>query len=579
MATATRVPDLLSLRAAAAPATAALVVHDGPTLTYHDWERRANALARGLVAEGVRPGDRVALLFDNAWWTDYAVSYVAVHRAGAVAVPLSPRFSGAELAQVLDHCGAGLLLCPADLTPLVPPAHRGPVAQPQDLETGRDQEPLPSPAGAGDLAEIIYTSGTTGSAKGVACTHENLLVHDLPPEREGAAASFLHAFPIGTNAGQECLRMPLRRTATAVVLASFDPEQLCAAVAQRRIRRLQLVPSMAQLVVASRAPERHDVSSVERITLSSAPAPPALWEQLAAAFPHASLWNAYALTESGTARTVTAHDPARPGSVGLPVGRSEVRVVGEGGADLPRGQTGEVWLRHGAAPRREYYRDPDATAAAFAGDWLRTGDLGYLDEEGYLFLVDRQKDVIISGGLNIASLEVEHALSEHPAVAEAAVLGVPHAVLGQDVGAAVVLDAPAEAADLRSFVRERLGEHKVPRHVLFVDELPRNASGKVLKRELRERFAEQPVEAPVAPRSDLEAAVVAVWREVLELPDLGVHDDFFELGGHSLAAARITARLRDAFDLDLPATAVFEHPTVAELAAAVAEAGAEAPAR
>lgn len=578
MAAATRVPDLLSLRAAAAPAHAALIVHGGATLTYRAWDRRSNALARGLAAQGVRPGERVALLFDNAWWTDYAVSYVAVHRAGAVAVPLSPRFSGPELAQVLDHSGAGLVLCPVDLAGLVPPAHQGPVAHPQDLEEGRGQEPFPAPAGADELAEIIYTSGTTGRSKGVACSHENLLVHDLPPQPEGAA-SFLHAFPIGTNAGQECLRMPLRRTATAVVLPSFDPERLCAAIAQRRIRRLQLVPSMAQLVVASGAPERHDVSCVERITLSSAPAPATLWEQLSTAFPNASLWNAYALTESGSARTVMAYDPNRAQSVGLPVGRSEVRVVDESGADLPAGETGEVWLRHGAGAGRQYYRDPDATAAAFAGDWLRTGDLGYLDDEGYLSLVDRRKDVIISGGLNIASLEVENALYEHPAVAEAAVLGVPHEVLGQDVAAAVVVNAPTQATELRSFVRERLGEHKVPRHVLFVDRLPRNASGKVLKRELRERFAAQPAEAPVPPRSDLEAAVLAIWREVLELADVGVHDDFFELGGHSLAAARITARLRDAFDLDLSAAAVFEHPTVAELAAAVREARAEAPAR
>jgi acyl-CoA synthetase (AMP-forming)/AMP-acid ligase II/acyl carrier protein len=581
MTSATRVEDLLSIRAAATPAEVALMVHGGATLSYRAWHRRANALARGLVAQGVRPGDRVALLFDNRWWTDYAVSYVAVHRAGAVAVPLSPRFSGHELALVLDrdHSSVALVLCPSDLAGLVPPAHEGPVAQPENLEAGLGEEPFPTPAGADDLAEIIYTSGTTGSPRGVAVSHENLLVHDLPPQPQGGHASFLHAFPIGTNAGQECLRMPLRRTATAVVLASFDPERLCAAIAQQRIRRLQLVPSMAQLVVASRAPQRHDVSSVQRIILSSAPAPAALWEQLTTLFPGASLWNAYALTESGGARTMMAYDPARPQCVGLPVGKSEVRVVDESGADVPPGETGEVWLRRRAGPGRWYHRDPEATAAAFAGDWLRTGDLGHLDREGYLSLVDRKKDLIISGGLNIASLEVEHALYEHPGVAEAAVLGVPHEVLGQDVAAAVVLDAPTEAAELRSFVRERLGEHKVPRHVLFVDHLPRNASGKVLKRELHERFAARPATAPVAARDELEAAILAIWREVLELTDLGVHDDFFDLGGHSLAAARITARVRDAFALELPATAVFEHPTVAELAAAVGEARAGAPAR
>lgn len=566
MATATRVPDLLRLRAAAAPDDVALVVHDGPTLTYGDWDQRSNAAAHGLAALGVRPGDRVVLLFDNAWWTDYAVSYLAVHRAGAVAVPLSPRFSGPELAGVLDHCRPTLVVCPLELAALVPTAQTV-----GHLEAGGPREPFAGPHGADGLAEIVYTSGTTGRPKGVACTHENLVVHDLPPQPAGPA-SFLHAFPIGTNAGQECLRMPLRRPATAVVLASFDPEQLCAAVAQRRVQRLQLVPAMAQLVVASGAPERHDVSSVQRIILSSAPAPPALWEELRAAFPNASLWNAYALTESGSARTLMAHDPSRPQCVGLPVGRSEVRVVDGSGTDLPPGETGEVWLRGATGARREYYRDPEATAEAFAGDWLRTGDLGYLDQDGCLCLVDRKKDVIISGGLNISSLEVEHALYEHPAVAEAAVLGVPHEVLGQDVAAVVVTSTPTDAPQLRSFVRERLGEHKVPRHVLFVDRLPRNASGKVLKRELRERFAAQPARAPVPPRSDREAAVAAIWGEVLDIAEVGVHDDFFDIGGHSLAAARITARLRDAFELDLPATAVFEHPTVAELAAAVAEA-------
>ncbi len=571
-----RVPDLLRSRAAASPEHVALVVDGRGSLTYRGWQRRSAAAARGLAGTGVAPGDRVGLFFDNAWWTDYAIGYLAVLKAGAVAVPLSPRFSAPELAPLLGHAGVRMLLCPAELTGLLPVLPSGQVLQLRDVEAEDGEEDFGSAAGSDDLAEIVYTSGTTDRPKGVACTHTALLAHDLPPAPEGDA-SFLHAFPIGTNAGQECVRMPLRRQTTAVVLPAFDAERLCAVIAERRIRRLQLVPAMAQLVVASGAAARHDLSSVDRVTLSSAPAPPGLWAQLAAAFPRAALYNAYALTESGAARTLMRHDPSRPGAVGRPVGETEVRVADEAGADLPAGEAGEVWLRRPGAPRRAYYRDAAATEAAFAGDWLRTGDVGLLDPDGYLHLVDRKKDVIISGGLNVSSVEVEAALHGHPAVLEAAAFGVPHEVLGQDVAAAVVVSEPTDARALQAFVRDGLAEHKVPHRVFFVESLPRNASGKVVKRELRERFAERaPGGAPAAPRGDAEAAVLAVWQEVLGRAEVGIHDDFFDLGGHSLAAAQVVARLRDAFGVDLPPTAVFDRPTVAELAGAVSEAATAA---
>ncbi len=549
------------------------MVDGGSSLTYADWDRRSNATARGLVAAGVRPGDRVALFFDTAHWADYAVAYLGVHKAAAVAVPLSPRFAAPELAHVLDHSGAGLLVCPRDL---LPPVRSARLTHSQALETGQSPEAFHVPGDGGELGEIVYTAGTTGSPKGVAITHDSILVHDLPPDPQARAVTFAHAFPVGTNANQECLRMTLRRPATAVVLPSFDPKRLCALVAERRIQRLQLVPAMAQMIVSSGAVERHDVSSVERVTLSSAPTPPALLPRLAAAFPRATLWNTYALTESGSARTLMRCDSARPGSVGRPVGETQVRIVDEGGRDLAAGQTGEVWLRRKGAPRREYYRDPAATAAAHAGDWLRTGDLGYLDDDGYLYLVDRSKDVIIQGGLNVSSLEVENALYEHSEVVEAAAFGLPHDVVGQEVAAAVVARSPIDVRELQSFVRERLAEHKVPRRIFFVEQLPRNASGKVVKRDLRERFTQQDAAASAPPRSDVEAAVASVWREVLGFDEFGVHDDFFALGGHSLAAAQVVARVRDDFAVDLPVTALFEHPTVAELAAAVEEALAEA---
>lgn len=550
----------------------ALVVDGGGSLTYGAWDVRSDALAWGLAAEGVRRGDRVALIFDNARCDDYALVYLALHKVGAAAVPLSAELSSAEAAPVIRHADISMLVCPRDLVPPVDPPR---LVHPENLEAGRPRDPFPEAVSASDLAEIVYTAGTTGAPMGVACSQGSLIAHDLPSGFV-RPASFAHAFPIGTNAGQECLRMPLRRTATAVVLPSFDPERLCALVAERRIERLQLVPAMAQLVVDSGAAHRHDVSSVERVTLSSAPVPASLWEPVQAAFPRASLWNAYAATEGGSARTLMRHDPARPMSVGRPVGQSEVRVVDAAGRDLPPGAAGDVLLGRRGGPHREYFRNPVATAETFDGDWVRTGDIGYRDEEGYLHLVERRKDLIISGGRNISSLEVENVLAGHSAVAEAAVFGAAHDVLGQAVAAAVVARAPSDARALQSFVRERLGEHKVPRRVFFVDRLPRNALGKVVKRELRERFA-----APVVhTRSssvddDFEATVAGVFREVLGLSELSVHDDFFDLGGHSLAAAQVVARLEDALEADLPVTAVFQWPTAAELAGALSDVLAE----
>jgi acyl-CoA synthetase (AMP-forming)/AMP-acid ligase II/acyl carrier protein len=528
-------------------------------------------------------GDRVVLLFDNARWTDYAVALLGVHKAGAVAVPLGSRFSGPELAEVLRHCEPAGMVGPEDLTTAGLTGWTLTVAA---LEEGRSTDAVSVPVGPDDLAEILYTSGTTGRPKGVACTHANVAFHDPPPEGPrpgGGRATFVHAFPVGTNAGQEVLRFPLRRDGrTAIAMPVFDPERLCALIAEHGVRNLQLVPAMARLILESGAYERHDVSSVERVTLSSAPTPPAVLEGLAAAFPNATLWNTYALTEAGTARTLMVVDGSHAGSVGRPVGETRVRIADDAGREVATGEVGEVWIGRPGAPTRFYYRDPEATAEVFVGDWVKTGDLGFLDADGYLHLTDRKKDIIISGGLNVWSVEVENALYDHPAVAEAAVFGVPHPVLGQDVAAAVVLRSEASERDLQSFVRGRLAEHKTPHRVVVVDELPRNPSGKVLKRDLRERFGAALGEgggegdgAPgvpfAAPGTEVETRLAAIWAEVLGRDRVGLDDDFFELGGHSLAATQVAARVKDALGIEVPVDAVFDHPTVAELARTIEE--------
>ena len=540
-------PDLLRERAGEAPDAVALRVGDAVALGHGEWEARSNAAARGLVERGVRPGDRVALLFGNDGWADYAVSYLAVLKAGAVAVPLGSRFSGPELDAVLAHSGASCVVTDAP-----------------ELEAGHDVEELQVPVADGDLAEILYTSGTTGLPKGVACSHMAVMAHDLPADaavEPAGPVSFLHAFPIGTQAGQETLRVPLRIGGrTSIALPSFDPHLLCALVARHRVVRLQLVPAMAQLLVATGAFREHDVSSVRRIILSSAPAAPALFTRLAEAFPEATVWSAYALTEAGPARTLMQWDPSRPTAVGRAVGETEIRIV-----------DGEIWLRRRGTPTREYYDDPAATAVAFADGWVHTGDLGHLDDEGFLHLTDRRKDIIISGGTNVSSVEVENALYEHPAVVDAAVVGLPHPVLGEDVAAAVVVRSPTTERELQDVVRSRLAEHKVPHRVVLLDRLPRNPSGKVVKAEVRALLAAgAPVAAGfVAARNKTESVVVSIWEAVLGVARVGVDDDFFALGGHSLAAAQIAARLRDAFGVEVPVAAVFESPTPAELARVV----------
>jgi acyl-CoA synthetase (AMP-forming)/AMP-acid ligase II/acyl carrier protein len=566
----TLVPDLLQARARETPGHVALVVDGGAGLDYGVWLQRSAAAARALADAGVRPGDRVGLLFDNPWWTDYAVCYLGVLGLGAVAVPLSPRFAAGELRRIAEHAGLELLVRPTALADLAAAADCR-ALDPAALERGAQGEGGAWALRPEDLAEIVYTSGTTGEPRGVACPHASIVASELPPAPAGQA-SFLHAFPIGTNAAQECVRMPLYRAMTAVVLPAFDAERLCAVLAERRIARLQLVPAMAQLVVEVAAVGKYDLSSVERVTLSSAPAPPGLWPQLAAAFPNAELYNAYALTEGGGARTLMRYDPDRPDAVGRPVAGTELRIVDARGEDVGPGETGEVWLARPAAPRREYHRDPAATAAAYAGRWLRTGDLGYLDADGVLRLVDRSKDIVITGGLNVSPREVEDVLHEHPAVLEAAVLGVRHPTLGEDLAAVVVPRGPADERELQRFVRSRLAEHKVPHRIAFVDALPRNASGKVLKRELRARLAEHTAATAASPAPEDAAfrAVLAAWRDVLG-PDTDPREDFFALGGHSLAAAQVVARLRDALGVELPVSAVFDHPTVAELTAAIAE--------
>lgn len=502
----TLIPDLLRQRAAAEPDRIALMVDGSKSMSYGEWEKRSNAIARGLAEFGVTTGDRVGLYFDNSEWIDFAAAYIATLKVGAVAVPLSDRFTNSDLQSILDRCGAI-----ATVWSTRPPDGPGRGVTIAELEDRQSTEPFRASASVDDVAEVLYTSGTTGVPQGVACRHMHV-VRPLvegggwPPEWWCHGEVYLHANSISTAGGQLRLLEPLGpQSMTALALPVFDPNRFCVLAEEHRAAVVQLVPAMASSILETGAFRFHDLSGVRIVSLGCAPLPPSIVPKLAAAFPHARLVNMYELTEARHVGTTFVHERgrgrARTGSVGLPRGATQLRVTDDKGKEVPAGVVGEVRMRWPGLPPQHYFRDARATSRVFVDGWTRTGDSGYLDEDGYLYLVDRLKDIIIKGGINIGSLEIENALREHPAIADCAVVGVPDPVQGEEVAAALVVHQTVSPYDLRKFLGKRLAPHKVPQRYLELAVLPRNRSGKVLKRELQALLSAEahPAQDPAVP--------------------------------------------------------------------------------
>jgi acyl-CoA synthetase (AMP-forming)/AMP-acid ligase II len=474
---------------------------DGSSLTFLQWERESNRLARGLQARGVGKGDLVAILLEAERILDFIVTYSAVHKLGAVTVPMNNRLSPPEVRAILEHAEVTAIVTSGAYDQAVAPllgALRSlttvATVSESRVEGLVDIEDLKSPDGGevqvpvddDDLADVMYTSGTTGRPKGVAVRHGNVaMLPNAEPAWQGTA--WLSATPVFTFAGLGFIYNPMKAGMTMLYLPKFDAGRWFEIVERERPLMAFVVPAMARLLIHHPGFESADLSSLRGLILGSAPLAPDTLLRLQARLPGAAVLNSYGMTEGGHA--TFSMDPegsrARPGAVGRPRPPTEVQIVGDDGTSCPTGEVGEVTTRNPNG-HREYYKDPEATARMWEGGWLHTGDLGYLDADGYLYIVGRKKEMIVRGGMNVYADDVEAALQAHPAVIEAAVVGISHDVLGEDVAAFVVIRPGEELSseELQGFVGERLADYKVPRRITFLDELPRNAGGKVVKAQL-----------------------------------------------------------------------------------------------
>lgn len=449
--------------------------------------------AAGLASRGVAPGDRVAVIGAND--ASFVAAWIGIAHLGATVVPIPVLSAPPEIEHRLRHARCAAVVADDERMEIARraaiAAGTGVVVGMTDLDGGRDVAPAdPSPAPRGAPAMILYTSGTTGTPKGACIGQRALLVHTRAVAehalRLGPEDRVLCALPLTHSYGvRMAMLAPLLSGATSVLVRRFDASATLAIARREGITWIPAVPTM----LAAWAETAADAPPGLRWCLSAGAPLADDVRTRAEARLGAPVRQGYGLTEATFATIDAPPDAPAPGSVGRPVRGIEVRIVAEDGHALGAGAAGEVQVR-GANVMDGYLDDEESTRAAFDGEWLRTGDIGRLDGEGRLYIVDRLKDLILRGGNNVYPSEVEAALAAHPAIADVAVVGRPDPYYGEEVVAVIVArGAPPAIAEVDAWARARLAPHKVPRAIAFVDALPLGPSRKVVKRELRERLA------------------------------------------------------------------------------------------
>jgi long-chain acyl-CoA synthetase len=474
------------------------MVSEGLRLTYADLWTRCRRLAGALTRLGIEPGDRVAVLALNSH--RYIESYLGVPASGRAVVPLNTRHAEPELRYALEDAGARLLITDRDPGALAKSVERV-IRLPDEYErllAAAPEAELGVGIGEDTLAGLFYTGGTTGAAKGVMLSHRNLMantVHWLVAVQQGREDVFLVMAPMFHAAGSAAVLATVWVGGRQVILPGFDPVAALDAIAAEQITITLGVPTMIAALAEEQLARPRQVETMRMICHGGSPIATEVVRRAHAAFPRAEITHLYGATEMAPLATAlrreeTLLDGALARSCGQAVAGVDVRIVDDRGYELPIGETGEVVVR-GPNIMSGYWNKPAETAAVLRDGWYHSGDLGFVDAQGHLFLVDRAKDMIISGGENVYSTEVEEVLYLHPAVLEAAVFGVPDAKWGEAVHA-VVVPRPGHEVDpleLIAFCRERIAGYKVPKQIdLRREALPKSGPGKVLKRELRAPF-------------------------------------------------------------------------------------------
>ncbi|HEX4199063.1 MAG TPA: class I adenylate-forming enzyme family protein [Caulobacteraceae bacterium] len=515
------------------------LVYEDERASFEAFFRAVSAFAHELAARGVRKGDRVAIVMRNL--PEWPVAFYAGEALGAIVTPLNAWWTGPELEYGLTDSGAKVAVldaerlerlrehlpnCPDLKTIYVSRLHEDEalpqvVALESVIGTTEDWKELPDrplpdvEVGPEDYATIFYTSGTTGKPKGALATNRNITSNimaggiggaraflrrgEMPPapDPDAPQTTTLLSVPFFHATGCFAILDPmLFAGAKIVMMHRWDPVRAFELIEREKVTSAGGVPTIAWQLIEHPLRKNYDLSSLQSVAYGGAPSAPELVRKIKETFPNSAAGNGWGMTEtSATATGNSAEDyQNRPDSCGPAVPVTDLKIMSvEGDRELPVGEVGELWCR-GPQVVRSYWNKPEASAQTFVDGWVKTGDLARLDEEGFCYIIDRAKDMLIRGGENIYCIEVENVLYGHPAVMDAALVGIPHKQLGEEPGAVVTLKPGASATEqeLRAFVAERLAAFKVPVKVVFWPEtLPRNANGKIMKNELKKLFAEE----------------------------------------------------------------------------------------
>jgi long-chain acyl-CoA synthetase len=484
--------SFLTSSAASSPDVVAVRL-DEYSMTYRELDDAAARMVTVLREQGFQPGDRVGVMLPNV--PAFVVVYYAVLRAGGVVVPMNPLLKGREVGFYLGDSGASIIVAWHGFVEAAVEGARDcgttvlTVDEGFDTRVGAaDPDTHVAERADEDTAVILYTSGTTGHPKGAELTHANLM-HNTAVSADTlfnvtTDDVIMGCLPLFHAFGQTCgLNAAIRGAATLTLLARFDPAKALSVIHRDGVTIFEGVPTMYSALIEARRQEHVDTSTLRVCVSGGAALPVEVLRTFEADF-GAAILEGYGLSETSPVASFNRPDRERKaGSIGVPIDGVELSLLDELGDPVPAGEPGEIAIR-GHNVMKGYWQAPKETAEAFVHGWFRTGDIGTMDDDGYYFIVDRKKDLIIRGGFNVYPREIEEVLYEHPDVVEAAVVGIPHDSLGEEIGAAVVLRSGSTATveDIRAFVKDRVAAYKYPRLIWLESELPKGPTGKILRR-------------------------------------------------------------------------------------------------